>query len=239
MKLKFLQFLLTLMLFIFVAGCGNDADATNADGKSNNEGTESENDNAVNDEADNNGEDAANSNSASENDEPSTRAEIETDNESLQDEEETLDEELDLKEIHGTAYQKDDMEYDSDKGYYVLDMLAGLANFTNTQDVENKWVAFAIPDGVSVPDVDDVPSGFVLVTLPDGHTGIALKVPNLKGIKDQTFSLEMPLIGEPDDNDPNENFYLYNVDGNEEHAELIGEIQSTREIDFSVMNDTP
>lgn len=112
---------------------------------------------------------------------------------------------------------------------------AGLTNFDSSQDLDEKWIAFAIPDGVSVPDVDDIPRGVVVVSLPDGHTGVAVKVPNLKGLSDENVYMELPLIGEPDDNDPNENLYLYNVDGNEGSAELIGEIKSTRDIDFSVM----
>src|SRR5699024_814151 len=100
-----------------------------------------------------------------------------------------------------------------------------------------KWVAFALPDGVTVPNVEDVPSGMVMVTLPDDHMGVAFKVPNVKGMSEQSYTVELPLVGEPDDNDPNENLYLYNVDVNQERAELIGEIRSTRKIDFSKMKE--
>src|SRR5699024_7128571 len=162
---------------------------------------------------------------------------IDTDNDHSIEDEATSDEELKLGEIHGVADQREDMEYDAQKGYYVIELSAGLYNYTNTQDVDEKWVACALPDGVSVPEVEEIPSGLVTVTLPDEHTGVALKVPNVKGIGSESFTLELPLTGEPDDNDPNENLYLYNVDGNQEQAALIGEIKSNRDIDFSVMED--
>ena len=160
---------------------------------------------------------------------------IETDNDHSQDKEKTADEDLKLGEIHGTAYSSEDIEYDDDKGYYVLNLLVGLLNYESSQDLDEKWVAFALPDGVTVPDVEEVPSGMVVVTLPDDHTGVAFKVPNVKGMSEQNYTVELPLVGEPDDNNPNKNLYLYNVDGNQNSAELIGEIRSTRDFDFTEM----
>lgn len=163
---------------------------------------------------------------------------IETDNESLQEEDESSDDALKLHEIYGTASQREEISYDDEKGYYIMEIDAGISNNTNTQDVKEKWVAFAIPDGVSVADVEDIPSGMVLVSLPDGHEGIALKLPNMQGIQHETNPFDIPLIGVPDDNNPNENLYLYEVNGNEDRATLVGEIKSTRDIDFSVMKDS-
>lgn len=164
--------------------------------------------------------------------------ELDSNFEASLDPEETRDEDLKLKEIYGAANGINEViEYDDDRGYYILDLQAGLTNFYSKQDLKEKWVAFAIPDGVSVPNTEDVPSGVVVVSLPDGHSGIAVKTPNLQGLSDETLYLEIPLIGEPNDNDPNENLYLYNVDGNEHKAALIGEISSTRDIDFSVMTE--
>lgn len=147
------------------------------------------------------------------------------------------DEDLNLKEIHGTA--NGDIAYDFNKGYYVLHLQAGLSNYTNTQDVNKKWVAFALPNGVAIPDVGDVPSGILPVQLNDGGTGVAVKVPDVKGIGNQTIFLDIPLQGVPEDNDPNNNLYLLNVDGNAGTYEEIGQIKSQRDIDFSVMDDNP
>src|SRR5699024_11701951 len=96
---------------------------------------------------------------------------------------------LELGEIHGTAYSSEDIEYDDDKGYYVLNLLVGLLNYESSQDLDEKWVAFALPDGVTVPDVEEVPSGMVVVTLPDDHTVVALKIPNIKGIGGESYKL--------------------------------------------------
>ncbi|HLR15846.1 MAG TPA: hypothetical protein VK144_08460 [Bacillota bacterium] len=155
----------------------------------------------------------------------------------VQDQDMTKDEDLKLREIYGAANASEDIEYDKVKGYYVLELQAGLSNYTSSQSFSEKWVAFALPDGVSVPDVDEIPSGVVVVTLPDGHKGVAVKIPNIHEISSEYVYIDLPLIGTPDDNDPNENLYLYNVDGNAHTAELIGEINATREIDFSVMKD--
>src|SRR5690625_5042142 len=60
----------------------------------------------------------------------------------------TDDEDLNLKDIHGTA--NGDIEYDITSGNYVLGLQAGLSNYAGNQDIENKWVGFAIPNGVRV-----------------------------------------------------------------------------------------
>lgn len=156
----------------------------------------------------------------------------------VQEDDETKDEDLKLKEIYGTAsVGNDGFEYDQENGYHVVRLQAGLSNYSGSQGFKDKWVAFALPDGVSVPDVDEVPSGVVIVSLPDGHTGVAVKIPNLDGIDSETVFIDLPLIGEPDDNDPNENLYLYNADGNKHSSQLIGEINSTRSIDFTELED--
>lgn len=155
----------------------------------------------------------------------------------VQDQDMTKDEDLKLREIYGSANAIEDIEYDKVKGYYMLDLQVGLSNYASSQSFSDKWIAFALPDGVSVPDVEEIPSGVVIVTLPDGHKGVAVKIPNIHEISSEHLYLDLPLIGTPDDNDPNENLYLYNVDGNAHTAELIGEINSTRDIDFSVMKD--
>lgn len=234
MKQKIILFLFVLLMAFVVAGCGKDDPDTNAE--ANNNEKESETVDKPND-VPNEVDDEAAEESNEEDEEPEELTGIETDNDHSQDKEKTADEDLKLGEIHGTAYSSEDIEYDDDKGYYVLNLLVGLLNYESSQDLDEKWVAFALPDGVTVPDVEEVPSGMVVVTLPDDHTGVALKIPNIKGIGGESYKLELPLQGEPDDNDPNENLYLYNVDGNKGHAELIGEIKSNREIDFSKMKE--
>src|SRR5690625_1214835 len=89
----------------------------------------------------------------------------------------TEDEDLNLGEIYGTA--NGDIEYDIASGNYVLGLQAGLSNYTNTQDIENKWVGFAIPNGVDV--VGELPSGVVPIFI-SGKSGLAVKVPNIRGI---------------------------------------------------------
>ena len=257
---KIIQYALFLPLFlILIVGCsGGDNENQNNELENNNQEENVVNEDNNNQNEDNNNQDEANNNQnddqnahneednaedkdqseSDQNSDLSALEELETDLESEDDEDETADEDLNLGEIYGAANQRGDEDgiwYDSEKGYFILDLQAGLTNFDSSQDLDEKWIAFAIPDGVSVPDVDDIPRGVVVVSLPDGHTGVAVKVPNLKGLSDENVYMELPLIGEPDDNDPNENLYLYNVDGNEESAELIGEIKSTRNIDFSVM----
>src|SRR5699024_11657664 len=83
-----------------------------------------------------------------EDEEPKELTGIETDNDHSQDKEETADEDLKLGEIHGTAADHEDIEYDDDKGYYVSSLLVGLLNYESSQDLDEKWVAFALPDGV-------------------------------------------------------------------------------------------
>lgn len=156
----------------------------------------------------------------------------------VQDDDVTKDEDLILKEIYGTATESNDgFEYDEENGYHILHLQTGLTNYTNSNVFKEKWIAFALPNGVSVPDVDEVPSGVVIVTLPDGHEGVAVKIPNIDGIDSETLFIELPLIGEPDDNDPNNNLYLYNADGNEHSSQLIGEINSQRDIDFTKLEE--
>lgn len=156
----------------------------------------------------------------------------------VQDDDVTKDEDLNLGDILGTARESNDgFEYDDDNGYHILHLQAGLSSYSSSNVFKEKWIAFALPNGVSVPNVDEVPSGVVIVTLPDGHEGVAVKIPNIDGINSETIFLELPLIGEPDDNDPNNNLYLYNADGNEHSSQLIGEISSQRDIDFTQLEE--
>lgn len=146
----------------------------------------------------------------------------------------TADEDLNLREIYGNASGA--ITYDIAQGAYVLDLRAGFSNYTNTQDIENKWVAFALPNGVDV--TGELPSGTVPLFL-QGKTGIAVKVPNVKGIGNESVNKEILLTGEPDDNDPVVNLYMLNVDTEANQYEEIGEVQGQRDIDFSNMQADP
>src|SRR5699024_5290441 len=146
----------------------------------------------------------------------------------------TDDEDLNLKDIHGTA--NGDIEYDITSGNYVLGLQAGLSNYAGNQDIENKWVGFAIPNGVNV--VGELPSGVVRIQIA-GKNGLAVKVPNIRGIGGENVYHDIHLTGEVDDNSPVLNMYLLNVDTEAEQYEEIGEISSQRGIDFSVMEENP
>src|SRR5690625_786855 len=146
----------------------------------------------------------------------------------------TEDEDLILGDILGTA--NGDIEFDITSGNYVLDLQAGLTNVTNGQDIEDKWVGFAIPNGVDV--VGELPSGVVPIFIA-GKSGLAVKVPNIQGIGSENVYHDIQLTGEVDDNDPVLNLYLLNVDTEAGQYEEIGEISSQRGIDFSVMEADP
>lgn len=149
------------------------------------------------------------------------------------------EEELDLTNIHGAA--NGEIYYDITKGHYVLDLQAGLSNYSD-QEIKQKWVAFALPEGVGVPADADVPAGVALVQLYDGHTGIAVKIPDVTAFPDSKYVYpKIPLTGsvDADYNSPNENLYLFNVDEANQVAEDLGQIKSQRNIDFSVMEDNP
>src|SRR5690625_777166 len=146
----------------------------------------------------------------------------------------TEDEDLILGDILGTA--NGDIEFDITSGNYVLDLQAGLTNVTNGQDIEDKWVGFAIPNGVDV--VGELPSGVVPIFIA-GKSGLAVKVPNIQGIGSENVYHNIQLTGEVDDNDPVLNLYLLNVDTEAGQYEEIGEISSQRDIDFSVMEADP
>src|SRR5690625_3231237 len=146
----------------------------------------------------------------------------------------TEDEDLILGDILGTA--NGDIEFDITSGNYVLDLQAGLTNVTNGQDIEDKWVGFAIPNGVDV--VGELPSGVVPIFIA-GKSGLAVKVPNIQGIGSENVYHDIQLTGEVDDNDPVLDLYLLNVDTEAGQYEEIGEISSQRDIDFSVMEADP
>lgn len=146
----------------------------------------------------------------------------------------TEDEDLILGDILGTA--NGDIEFDITSGNYVLGLQAGLTNVTNGQDIEDKWVGFAIPNGVDV--VGDLPSGVVPI-FTAGKSGLAVKVPNIQGIGGENVYHDIQLTGEVDDNDPVLDLYLFNVDTEANQYEEIGEISGQRGIDFSVMEADP
>lgn len=157
-----------------------------------------------------------------------------------EDEEEQLDEDLDLTKIYGAITQPygTSIQYDFNKGYYVLELQAGLNNMSDNQVLTNKWVAFALPDGVELA-YTDVPAGVVQLPVNEKN-GLAIKVPDVQESPDSKYVyLDIPLIGEPNDNDPVENLYLYNVNVDERTYEDLGQIKSQRNIDFSPMEGTP
>src|SRR5699024_3761729 len=80
----------------------------------------------------------------------------------------TADEDLNLGDIWGTA--NGDITFDIASGNYILELQAGLSNYTNSQDIVNKWVGFAIPNGVRV--VGELPSGVVQIFIA-GKSGLA------------------------------------------------------------------
>src|SRR5699024_10415031 len=146
------------------------------------------------------------------------------------------DEDLDLDNIYGAA--NGDITYDFNKGYYVLDLQAGLSNMSRSQVLQDKWVAFALPDGISLANAD-IPSGVVPVYIK-GKNGLAVKIPDVGEFPDSKYVYpKIPLIGEMDDNDPVENLYLLNVDVAAQKFENLGQIKSQRKIDFSVMEENP
>lgn len=130
-----------------------------------------------------------------------------------------------------------DVTYDVQKGYYVLDVDASLEKQSHTEDVDEKWLAFALPEGVDVV-VEDMPEGIVFVGLPNGHTGLAMKVPN-QGNNHRSMTYHIPLVGEGSASHPHEAIYLMDIDVKAYTYENLGQLNGQREIDFSVMESEP
>ena len=149
---------------------------------------------------------------------------------------EQADEDLDLEQIYGTA--NGEITYDFNKGYYILDLQAGLSEYSGNQVLQDKWVAFALPNGITLANAD-VPSGVVQVSIK-GKRAIAVKIPDVGSFPDAKYVYpNIPLVGEVNDNDPVENLYLLNVDVDAQQFENLGQIKSQRNIDFSVMEENP
>lgn len=172
--------------------------------------------------------------------EEETPAENEGEENGSENENETADEdeELDLTKVYGTA--RGDIHYDFNKGYYVLRLQAGLSNHSSSKELIQKWIAFSLPNGVAVPNVDEIPSGIVPVQLYDGSNGIAVKIPDVGTFPNsKTVFLDVPLIGEPNDNNPNRNLYLMDVDVDNQTYSDLGQIEMQRKIDFDPMKGEP
>src|SRR5690625_3415730 len=239
-----------MLAFSPISAIAAEVDETND--RAENEEVESTSDEDSNEEEESEDrEGEANNNSVEEADEPEeepeaeqeetgeTEEESDANTEEVEAEEEistlaTDDEDLNLKDIHGTA--NGDIEFDISSGSYKLELQAGLSNYASNQDIENKWVGFAIPNGVNV--VGELPSGVVRIQIA-GKNGLAVKVPNIRGIGGENVYHDIHLTGEVDDNDPVLNMFLLNVDTEAGQYESIGEISGQRGIDFSVMETDP
>lgn len=211
----------------------NTDDSTDTNEEISDEDTESTaiNEDATSENTDNNDETSSDEDTDSE---ESLNEEEKTEDEAS----EQLDEDLDLTDIYGTINQREDLQFDFNKGYYVLDLQAGLGNYSRNQVLNDKWIAFALPNGVYLAS-EDVPAGVVPVEVK-GKNGVAIKIPDVKEFPDSQYVYpKIPLVGEPDDNDPVLNLYLYNVNVSEQTYEEIGQIKEQREIDFSQMEGTP
>src|SRR5699024_5411843 len=142
-----------------------------------------------------------------------------------------------IETVYATA--SGDIEYDVSKGHYVLDLREAFSYSQNVDDIEinDKWVAFALPTGVSV--ADELPSGMIQIGIA-GKTGLAVKVPNISGSSPGEFvDKEVALTGAVEDNDPYENLRMLEVDTESNTYEDLGEVQGQRNIDFSDMEENP
>ncbi|MCT1577150.1 LPXTG cell wall anchor domain-containing protein [Oceanobacillus kimchii] len=146
-----------------------------------------------------------------------------------------VQEELNLNDVHGSA--NGDITFDINKGHYVLDLQAGITNFHTNQEINDKWVAFTLPDGVSVPN-GELPNGVMGVFIA-GKTGLAVKMPDIGPSSSEHVYLDIPLTGVDNDNDPHYNTYLLDIDVEANNYTEIGQLQGQRDIDFSVMEETP
>lgn len=171
-------------------------------------------------------------NEGNENSEVNEEDETVGEDETAEDEEE--EEELNLTDVFGTA--KGEIAYDFNKGYYVLDLRAGITNFHTRQEIKNKWVAFTLPNGVQI--ADNLPSGVVPIGIA-GKAGLAVKIPDVKSSSSEHVNKQIPLTGVENDNDPHLNTYLLDVDVNASTYEEIGQLRGQREIDFTVMEENP
>lgn len=144
------------------------------------------------------------------------------------------EEELNLTDVFGRA--SGEVTYDFNRGYYVLDLRAGITNFHTQQKIKNKWVAFTLPNGVQI--ADELPSGVVPIGIA-GKSGLAVKIPDVNSSSSEHVDKEIALLGVEDDNDPHLNMYLLDVDVNSNSYEEIGQLRGQREIDFTVMEENP
>lgn len=151
-----------------------------------------------------------------------------------EEENDDADEELNLRDVFGNA--SGEIKYDFNKGYYVLHLRSGITNFHTNQEIKDKWVAFTLPNGVYMSDEGEIPSGVVRIGIA-GKSGLAVKIPDVKSSGSETVTLDIPLAGVEDDNDPHLNMYLLDVDVNAGSYEEIGQLRGQRKIDFSVMTD--
>ncbi|MFS0749760.1 LPXTG cell wall anchor domain-containing protein [Oceanobacillus sp. 1P07AA] len=176
--------------------------------------------------------------------EPETESEIEEetssvlaqdDSEETEEIVETQEEELNLNDVFGSA--NGDITYDINKGRYVLDLQASITNYHTNQEINNKWLAFTLPDGVSVPN-GELPNGVVGIFIA-GKTGLAVKMPDIGPSSSERVYLDIPLTGVDNDNDPHYNTYLLDIDVEANNYTEIGQLNGQRDIDFSVMEETP
>ncbi|MDL4842396.1 hypothetical protein [Aquibacillus rhizosphaerae] len=126
--------------------------------------------------------------------------------------------------------------YNVENHYYTLDLHAELTNNLD-QELNDQYVGFVLPDGVTVVDKIDVE--YELFELENGQQALALPFSTIKkGYNEQNFTI--PLIGQTDDSVSDAPLTLYRVDTNPITGGyyVTGEINGTANIDFSAMNES-
>ena len=152
--------------------------------------------------------------------------------------------ELNLQLVGGTAkVSNKDIVYNYNKGYYEVRVQAGLFNPTS-QEIKDKWVAFALPEGVYLAN-ENVPSGVEFVKV-NGHNGIAVKIPNVGPYGHKSIFPIIPLKIDPnvaegkvEDRNPYYTLHLYEYDPASDSFYDLGELGNQREIDFTQFEATP
>lgn len=155
----------------------------------------------------------------------------ENDTEVTEDREASEDEEMDLRDVIGTA--SGDITFDHSNGYYTLDGYFSIANFSK-DDLSEPWLAFALPADVSL--AAELPSGVELVTLGDENF-IAVKLENSDSLTHRSRSVDIHLTGEGAEVNPNYTMFL--AEYTDAGFIFHGELQGQREIDFDAMTGTP
>src|SRR5690625_2955078 len=135
-------------------------------------------------------------------------------------------------DLSGSINGEAKFDSSEDKVYYLLDVTVNAEN-SMSNDIEDLYVAFDLPEDVQMLNNDDTPDNVESLNV-DGSTAVALKLPTLEEGDNAEVTYSIPVIGMSNEVVQSDTINLYTIaDSGYNH---VGQFPGNISVDFTNMD---